>query len=46
MGIQFLNINFDAIDESYVYKKMLVDVANIALQVDVFFMENKSVLIP
>ena len=45
MGIQFLNINLDAIDESYVYKRMLVDVADIALQVDVPFKKNKSVLI-
>ena len=46
MGIQFLNINLDAIDESYEYKRMLADVANIALQVDVSFEKNKSVLIP
>ena len=45
MGIQFLNINLDAIDESYVYKRLLVNVADIALQVDVSFKKNKSVLI-
>ena len=46
MGIQFLNINLDAIDERYVYKRILVNVADIASQVDVSFKKNKSVLIP
>ena len=46
MDIQFLNINLDAIDESYGNKRMLVNVADIALQVDVSFKKNKSVLIP
>ena len=46
MGIQFLNINLDAIDESYEYKRMLVDVADMALRVDVSFKKNKSVFLP
>ena len=41
MGIQFLNINLDAIDESCEYKRMFVDVANIGLQVDVSFKEKQ-----